>query len=63
MNCGILKELFRQCQTECGFDDNKFVELIIKEATSLTLDYKSEDYYQGWLDYRDIIKEHFGMKA
>lgn len=40
----------------------KFAELIIKECSELTLDYKNKDYYSGWLDYRDLIKKHFGVK-
>lgn len=40
----------------------KFAELIIQEAASLTLNYKNESYYNGWLDYRDEIKRHFGIK-
>lgn len=40
----------------------KFAELIIQECTELTLDYRSSDYYDGWLDYRDEIKKHFGVK-
>jgi hypothetical protein len=42
--------------------DTKFAELIVKECAELTLDYKSDDYYNGWLDYRDEIKEHFGVE-
>jgi len=40
----------------------KFAELIIRECAELTLDYKSEVYYNGWLDYRDEIKQHFGVE-
>jgi hypothetical protein len=47
---------------ECGRDLEKFAELIIKQCAELTLDYKSETYYNGWLDYRDEIKKHFGVK-
>ena len=43
-------------------DEEKFAELIIRECINLTLDYKSEDYYNGWLDYRDKIKQHFGIE-
>ena len=37
-------------------------ELIVQECASLTLDYKNEDYYRGWIDYRDEIKKHFGVE-
>jgi hypothetical protein len=40
----------------------KFAELIVRECAELTLDYKSDDYYNGWLDYRDEIKRHFGVE-
>jgi hypothetical protein len=40
----------------------KFAELIVRECAELTLDYKSEAYYNGWLDYRDEIKKHFGVE-
>ena len=40
----------------------KFAELIVRECTNLTLDHKSDDYYNGWLDYRDEIKRHFGVE-
>ena len=40
----------------------KFAELIIQECAGLTLDHRNADYYQGWLDYRDEIRQHFGVK-
>jgi hypothetical protein len=40
---------------------DKFAELIIRECAELTLDYKNDNYYNGWLDYRDEIKKHFGV--
>jgi hypothetical protein len=40
----------------------KFAELIIRECAELTLDHKNDDYYTGWLDYRDEIKRHFGVE-
>jgi hypothetical protein len=36
--------------------------LIVQECTELTLDHKNDDYYNGWLDYRDEIKRHFGVQ-
>jgi hypothetical protein len=41
---------------------DKFAELIIRECAELTLDHKNDDYYTGWLDYRDEIKRHFGVE-
>jgi hypothetical protein len=43
-------------------DEQKFAELIIRECAELTLDYKNDNYYNGWLDYRDEIKKHFGVR-
>jgi hypothetical protein len=40
----------------------KFAQLIIQECATLTLDHRSDDYYQGWLDYRDEIRQHFGVE-
>jgi hypothetical protein len=41
----------------------KFAELIVRECATLTLDHRSDDYYQGWLDYRDEIRQHFGVES
>ena len=37
----------------------KFAELIVRECAELTLDYKNAEHYQGWIDYRDLIKKTF----
>jgi hypothetical protein len=39
----------------------KFAELIIRECAELTLSHRNDDYYNGWLDYRDEIRRHFGV--
>jgi hypothetical protein len=36
-------------------------KLILDECAGLTLDYKNQSYYEGWLDYREEIKRHFGV--
>ena len=38
-----------------------FSRLLITECAELTLDYKNNQYYTGWLDYRDAIRAHFDM--
>jgi hypothetical protein len=43
------------------FDKEKFAELIVRECAELTLDHKNDNYYNGWLDYRDEIRRHFGV--
>jgi len=40
----------------------RFAELIVRECAELTLDHKNDNYYNGWLDYRDEIKRHFGVE-
>lgn len=52
----------QQAETGCGFDPNKFAELIVLECANLTLDYKTHDHYMGWLDHGDAIAKHFGVK-
>ncbi len=42
---------------------DKFAQLIIQECATRTLDHRSDDYYQGWLDYRDYIRRHFGVES
>ena len=39
----------------------KFAELIVRECAELTLAHRNDDYYNGWLDYRDEICRHFGV--
>lgn len=65
-----IDELKKQCYIcipdrghgeDCSYDMNKFAKLIIDECASLTLDYKNEDHYNGWLDFRDEIRKHFGV--
>jgi hypothetical protein len=48
-------------ELEVKFEE-KFAELIVRECAELTLDHKNDDYYTGWLDYRDEIKRHFGVE-
>jgi hypothetical protein len=40
----------------------QFAELIVRECAGVTLDYKNDDHYAGWLEYRDEIKRHFGIE-
>lgn len=74
-----IEELIQQAEFEnyisgpysvTSFDEYKFAELIINECHNIiklsTLDYKSDDYYAGWLDMREKIsnniKHHFGIE-
>lgn len=40
----------------------KFAELIVRECAGVTLDYKNDDYYNGWCDHSAEILEQFGVK-
>lgn len=53
---------FGESETYHQVDLEKFAELIIQECAELTLDYKNDDHYNGWLDYRDKIRQHFGVE-
>ena len=67
-----MNEQIREFMARAGTDssgkwmgvDNaeKFAELIVKECASITLDYKNDDHYQGWLDHQAEILRHFGFK-
>lgn len=39
----------------------KFAELSINECSQLTLDYRNEQHYNGWIEYRDEIRYHFNI--
>lgn len=40
----------------------RFAELLIEECLQITLDYKNDDHYNGWMDFRDEIRKHFGVE-
>jgi hypothetical protein len=61
-----IKELATEARLLTGWpvgevEYQKFAELIVQECAELTLDHKNDNYYNGWLDYRDEIKRHFGV--
>jgi hypothetical protein len=69
MNYILLKELMKQSETECGFDDKKFAELIVRECINTVEnlspgydDYRNqiEDAFRG--DCVEQIKHHFGIE-
>jgi hypothetical protein len=62
-----IKELAEHCTSYNNsdgwlFDKEKFAELVVKECSELTLDYKNDEHYAGWIDYRELIKQHFGIE-
>ena len=59
MNYKLLKELMKQSETECGFNPEKFAELIVRECANIAAKNQAED--MNW-DISEIIKEHFGVE-
>ena len=55
MNIKLLKELYKQAETECGWSEEKFAELIVRECAEIAD--KAEPYKAN-----DLIKQHFGVK-
>lgn len=39
-----------------------FAKMLVQECASITLDYKNDDHYQGWLDHQEEILKHFGVE-
>ena len=71
-----MNERIKELITQAGFEPHyepdgtfsyseqfeKFAELIVLECAGVTLDYKNDDYYNGWCDHSAEILEHFGVK-
>lgn len=56
MNIELLKELSKQAETECGWSEEKFAELIVRECCDLletSLPYNPQ---------QKMIKKHFGVE-
>ena len=74
MNIKLLKELYKQAETECGWSEEKFAELIVKECidkiethripvgNSAAGEMACEWTYSALMEIRDEIKEHFGVE-
>ena len=66
MNYTLLKELMKQSETECGFDPNKFAELIVRECAMLVEGFEitQEVALDEYVDYEasTVLKEHFGVE-
>jgi hypothetical protein len=73
MNIKLLKELYKQAETECGWNVDKFAELIVRECIDKIETYRipvgnsaagemaCEWTYDALMEIRDEIKEHFGI--
>ena len=74
MNIKLLKELYKQAETECGWSEEKFAELIVAECIDKIETYRipvgnsaagemaCEWTYDALKEIRDEIKEHFGVE-
>ena len=51
----------KQSETECGFDSNKFAELIVRECMELTKRCSTGSSIHD-LFADEIIKQHFGVE-
>jgi hypothetical protein len=60
MNYILLKELMKQSETECGFDSNKFAELIVRECAEWIKNTDSDPDI-GKEDAKALL-EHFGVE-
>ena len=73
MNVRLLKELMKQSETECGFNTDKFAELIILACAEL-IDNKEmitaaqtyDEVFVAKYDTKELsakqIREHFGVE-
>ena len=56
MNIKLLKELSKQAETECGWSEEKFAELLVKETMQVVANNLPQNTY---LDVADAVIEHF----
>ena len=63
MNIKLLKELYKQAETECGWSEEKFAELIVRECLDIL-----DDEDDGSTDTKSVriaaycIKKNFGVE-
>ena len=74
MNIKLLKELYKQAETECGWSEEKFARLIVGECLDKIETYRipvgnsaagemaCEWTYSALMEIRDEIKQHFGVE-
>jgi hypothetical protein len=58
MNFKLLKELSKQAETECGWSEVKFAELIIRECADIA----TMNQYQPFTAGTYVLK-HFGLEV
>jgi hypothetical protein len=57
-----IKELMKQSETECGFDPNRFAELIVRECAGVCENYRDTEWGKAAECIGDSIREHFGVE-
>lgn len=57
-----IKELMKQSETECGFDPNKFAELIVRECIDIAYKYDEPKLSGPGMIIGNRIEEHFGVE-
>ena len=68
MNIKLLKELYKQAETECGWSEEKFAELIVFECTKVIVFGGYRNHAVGEktqltpVEIATMIKEHFGVE-
>ena len=68
MNIKLLKELYKQAETECGWSEEKFAELIVQECLGIINKEHDEgidrhgDYQLALYEAYREIKQHFGVE-
>jgi hypothetical protein len=63
MNIKLLKELYKQAETECGWSEEKFAELIVRECAKVAW-YHTPDIEELECSHliEDKILKHFGVE-
>ena len=69
MNIKLLKELYKQAETECGWSEEKFAELIVQECMRMCevteMSFVTHDCdveASGAITVKQFIAEHFGVE-
>jgi hypothetical protein len=57
MNIKLLKELYKQAETECGWSEEKFAELIVKECIGAISEVK-ERFFKFRLETDDFTEKN-----
>ena len=61
MNIKLLKELYKQAETECGWSEEKFAELIVKECIEQVITGPNGPAHYA-VEAAIRLKKHFGVE-